>query len=75
MHRSALGDLHHHVFGGSAVAFPSRSVRTVSCSTVGVIPESQQRGHVMVGLQPHIPSVTTVTTVGTTLGNMGLTTE
>jgi hypothetical protein len=48
-------------------------MRTVSCSTVGVIPEGQQGGHVMVGLQPHAPSVTTVAAVGTTLGNVSLT--
>tara|TARA_B100000959_G_C14559796_1_gene451211 strand:- start:141 stop:293 length:153 start_codon:yes stop_codon:yes gene_type:complete len=50
-------------------------MRTVSSSTVGVIPEDQQGSHVVVGLQPHIPSVTTVAAVGTTLGNVGLTAE
>ena len=73
VHRSALGDLHHDICSGSAMAFASRSMRTVSCSTVGVIPEGQQGGHVMVGLQPHTPSVTTVAAVGTTLGNVSLT--
>lgn len=75
VHRSALGDLDHHVFGGSAMTFPSRSVRTISCSTVRVIPEGQQGGNVVVGFQPHIASAATVATVGTTLGNVGLTTK
>jgi hypothetical protein len=57
--------MHHEFFSLAPVLVFTHAVNTVFSSTVGVVAKSQQGRIVAVGYEPHIASVTAVSTVWT----------
>ena len=63
---------HDKVLPAGPVPLGTRAVYAVGGPTEGVVTESEQRGLVHRGHEPHVPAVTTVAPVGATAVHMGL---
>jgi len=74
-HDGALGNLDDQVLSPTPVQVLAHSVHAISCTTMRMVAEREQRCNVVIGFQPDRATVAAVTTIRSAESNRTLTTE
>jgi hypothetical protein len=74
-HHRALGHRYLEALSTSAVEILSLSMHTITSTSVRVISEGEQRGHIVVGNQPDVPTIAAVAAIWATVHHRPLTPE
>jgi len=74
-HDGPLGNLDDQVLSPTPVQVLAHSVHAISCTTMRMVAEREQRCNVVIGFQPDRATVAAVTTIWSTEGDRSLSTE